>query len=95
MHIFVAEDEKTIRRELTILLENAMYQVTAPENFENIPDQITEASPDLILLDVNLPGMSGFDICTMLRQRENTLDFLVGPNLSSGKNFHSISLSPS
>ena len=37
MHIFVAEDEKTIRRELTILLENAMYQVTAPENFENIP----------------------------------------------------------
>lgn len=71
MHIFVAEDEKTIRRELTILLENAMYQVTAPENFENIPDQITEASPDLILLDVNLPGMSGFDICTMLRKREN------------------------
>lgn len=72
MHIFVAEDEKTIRRELTILLENAMYQVTASENFENIPDQITEASPDLILLDVNLPEMSGFDICTMLRQRENT-----------------------
>ena len=71
MHIFVAEDEKTIRRELTILLENAMYQVTVPENFENIPDQITEASPDLILLDVNLPGMSGFDICTMLRKREN------------------------
>ena len=72
MHIFVAEDEKTIRRELTILLENAMYQVTAPENFENIPDWITEASPDLILLDVNLPGMSGFDICSMLRQRENS-----------------------
>ena len=72
MHIFVAEDEKTIRRELTILLENAMYQVTAPENFENIPDQIIEASPDLILLDVNLPGMSGFDICSMLRQRENS-----------------------
>ena len=72
MHIFVAEDEKTIRRELTILLENAMYQVTAPENFENIPDQITEASPDLLLLDVNLPEMSAFDICSMLRQRENS-----------------------
>lgn len=60
MHIFVAEDEKTIRRELTILLENAMYQVTAPENFENIPDWITEASPDLILLDVTFrecPGL--------------------------------------
>ena len=62
MHIFVAEDEKTIRRELTILLENAMYQVTAPENFENIPDQITEASPDLILLDLMLPGLSGEDV---------------------------------
>ena len=67
MHIFVAEDEKTIRRELTILLENAMYQVTAPENFENIPDWITEASPDLILLDVMMPGEDGFAVCRRIR----------------------------
>ncbi|MCI8507659.1 MAG: response regulator transcription factor [Lachnospiraceae bacterium] len=69
MHIFVVEDEKTIRRELKVLLENAMYQVTAPDTFENIVCRIKEEKPDLVLLDVNLPGISGFDICMQLREQ--------------------------
>ena len=67
MHIFVVEDEPVIRRELKILLENAMYQVTAPETFDAVSRKIQEARPDLVLLDVNLPGVSGFDVCTQLR----------------------------
>lgn len=59
MHIFVIEDEQTLREELKILLENALYQVTAPECFEEVVRQVLEAQPDLVLLDVNLPGMSG------------------------------------
>lgn len=69
MHIFVVEDEGTIRRELKVLLENAMYQVTAPDTFHNIVCQIKEEKPDLVLLDVNLPGISGFDICMQLREQ--------------------------
>ncbi len=69
MHIFVVEDEGTIRRELKVLLENAMYQVTAPDTFENIVCQIKEGKPDLVLLDVSLPGISGFDICMSLREQ--------------------------
>lgn len=69
MHIFVVEDEKTIRRELKVLLENAMYQVTAPDTFENTVYQIKEEKPDLVLLDVNLPEISGFDICMQLREQ--------------------------
>lgn len=68
MHIFVVEDEPVIRRELKVLLENAMYQVTAPEVFADIAVQIIENRPDLVLLDVNLPGESGFDICTRIRE---------------------------
>lgn len=67
MHIFIAEDEGIIRRELKILLENSMYQVTAAEDFENLPELIKKADPDLILLDVNLPGISGFEVCTQIR----------------------------
>lgn len=67
MHIFVVEDERTIRQELKVLLENAMYQVTAPDTFGNIVDQVKEDRPDLVLLDVNLPGISGFDICMQIR----------------------------
>lgn len=69
MHIFVVEDEPMIRRELKILLENAMYQVTASDTFESIADQIKESGPDLVLLDVNLPGISGFDICMQIREQ--------------------------
>lgn len=78
MHIFVVEDEPVIRRELKILLENALYQVTAPENFDEIPIQVQQARPDLVLLDVNLPGVSGFDICTGIRaQMEVPVIFLT------------------
>lgn len=72
MHIFVIEDEQLIRQELKILLENALYQVTAPDTFESdtqITGQVLKANPDLVLLDVNLPGISGFDICTQIRQQ--------------------------
>lgn len=68
MHIFVVEDEQMIRNELKILLENASYQVTAAEHFEHIPRQVEQCKPDLVLLDVNLPWDSGFDICTQIRK---------------------------
>lgn len=67
MHIYIVEDEPVIRRELKVLLENAMYRVTAAESFDRVPEQAAEERPDLILLDVNLPGISGFDICTEIR----------------------------
>ena len=68
MHIFVIEDEPIIRKELKILLENAMYKVTAPEDFECIEKRVIKEKPDLVLLDVNLPGKSGFDVCTQIRE---------------------------
>lgn len=69
MHIYIVEDEPIIRRELKVLLENAMYQVTAAERFDLIPEQVKKEKPDLVLLDINLPGVSGFDICTQIREQ--------------------------
>lgn len=65
--ILIIEDEAVIRRELKILLENAMYEAAVLTEFHNILPQIAEQSPDLILLDINLPGCSGFDLCTQIR----------------------------
>ena len=79
MHIFLAEDEPVIRKELRILLENAMYQVTEAEDFIHVAEEIRHAQPDLVLLDVNLPGISGFEICTQLREHtEVPVIFLTG-----------------
>lgn len=68
MHIFIVEDEPIIRRELKVLLETAMYQVTVADRFDSIVEQVKMEKPDLILLDVNLPEISGFDICTQIRE---------------------------
>lgn len=89
MHIFVVEDEPIIRKELKILLENAMYKVTAPEDLGRISESVIKERPDLVLLDVNLPGVSGFDVCTQIREktdvpiifltsRTNSMDELTG-----------------
>jgi len=71
MHIVIIEDEPAIRQELTLLLENALYQVTAPGQFHDTAATALAAKPDLILLDLKLPEESGFDICTKIRAVSN------------------------
>lgn len=66
--ILIIEDETVIRRELKILLENALYEAAELTDFHDIIPQIRQEEPDLILLDINLPGCSGFDICTQIRE---------------------------
>lgn len=67
MNILVVEDDSAIRQELKQLLENALYQVTVITDFRNTKEKIMGIPADLILLDVNLPGESGFDICRKIR----------------------------
>ena len=64
MNIMIAEDDAVIRQELRVLLENALYQVTALEDFSDVASAVLAEKPDLVLLDLNLPGESGFGICT-------------------------------
>jgi len=67
MHIVIIEDEPSIRQELKLLLENALYRVTALSEFQDTASAALAADPDLILLDVKLPEESGFDVCTKIR----------------------------
>lgn len=69
MKIFIIEDEPLIRKELKLLLENALYEVYSTENFDRAEEEIYITKPDLVLLDVNLPGISGFDLCVKIREK--------------------------
>ena len=62
-HILIIEDDAAIRQELKLLLENALYQVTVLTEFHHVVEDILQIEPDLLLLDVNLPQQSGFEIC--------------------------------
>lgn len=67
MHIVIIEDEPSIRQELKLLLENALYSVTALSEFHDTASAALATAPDLILLDLKLPEESGFDVCTKIR----------------------------
>lgn len=67
MHIVIIEDEPSIRQELKLLLENALYSVTALSEFHDTASVALATAPDLILLDLKLPEESGFDVCTKIR----------------------------
>lgn len=65
--ILIIEDELVIREELTILLKNAGYLVESILNFGDCINEIKAYKPDLILLDINLPGQDGFRLCSSIR----------------------------
>lgn len=67
MNILIIEDDPALRQELKQLLENALYQVTILTEFKNPAEEILNILPDLVLMDVNLPRESGFEICQKLR----------------------------
>jgi len=66
--ILIVEDEKAIRDILSFNLKREGYQIAEAEEGRNGYRMATELRPDLILLDVMLPGMNGFEICGRLRE---------------------------
>jgi DNA-binding response OmpR family regulator len=67
--ITIVEDELLIREELSEILGKANYQVDKISEFKDVTGQLLALSPDLILLDLNLPRTSGFQICREIKQK--------------------------
>lgn len=70
--ILVAEDQPHIRALIQYKLRNSGYQVVAVEDGEAALRQAQEIKPDLILLDVMMPLMTGFEVLAALKQIEET-----------------------
>ena len=67
--IAVVEDEVYMREELCSMLKKAGYSVLEITAFEDAGEQLTVINPDLVILDLNLPEISGFQICRDLKQK--------------------------
>ncbi len=67
--IAIVEDEALMREELSDILRKAGYQVDEIRTFTDVTEQLIALSPDLILLDLNLPGTGGFQICREVKQK--------------------------
>lgn len=68
--IAIVEDDVYMREELENLLKKNGYEVFSILDFENAISCIISYSPDLILLDINLPFYSGFELCKELKSKQ-------------------------
>ncbi len=69
--IFVVEDDAPIRNEVIEVLERHGFEVSYCLTFDRVVDDILAARPDLVLLDLTLPGTDGQLICRELRQHSD------------------------
>jgi DNA-binding response OmpR family regulator len=70
--ILVVEDEVSLQETLVYNLKRQGYDVEAAGDGQAALAQARQSHPDLILLDVMLPGLDGFEVCRILRQEMNT-----------------------
>lgn len=75
--ICIVEDEDDIREILEIQLKREGYTTISTDSGEKGLRMIREHTPQLVLLDVMLPGMDGFDVCRALRSEKSTREIPV------------------
>jgi DNA-binding response OmpR family regulator len=70
--VLVADDDADIRDLVAFKLTQSGHQVTAVEDGMAALRALREGPPDLVLLDIRMPGMSGLDVCRELRAAQET-----------------------
>lgn len=75
--IVIVEDDSKIRAELKVLLQKYGYTCAAPDDFQQVVEFVLKESPQLVLLDINLPLFDGYHVCRELRKRCDTPIIIV------------------
>ncbi len=75
--ILIAEDEPDIRELVAFMLRFAGYEVLAASNGEEAVQTATREIPDLILMDVRMPKMTGYDACRLMKANPDLRDVPV------------------
>lgn len=76
-HILVAEDERDIRELIAFTLTFAGHKITQAANGEQAVELAQEVLPDLIMTDVRMPKMTGYEACRMLKTIDSVKDIPV------------------
>jgi len=103
--ILIVDDDHDIRKVLELYLCNAGYHVVEADHGYTVLDIFEKENPDLIILDVMLPGLDGLEVCQMIRRisdvpilflsaKEDDIDKIVGLGVG-GDDYISKPFSPS
>ncbi|HSE27233.1 MAG TPA: type II/IV secretion system protein [Gemmatimonadales bacterium] len=72
VHVLLVDDEDSLRKVMRDLLERDGFDVTEARDGVEALDQADRGAPDIIVLDLNLPGLSGYDVLQRLRAHPAT-----------------------
>ena len=75
--IFIADDEKNIRDLLGKFLEDAGHEVRLFENGDSLLTELDNSVPDIVVLDVMMPGIDGFTACSRIRKAHPNITILL------------------
>jgi two-component system phosphate regulon response regulator PhoB len=70
--VLIIDDEMVMRSLIAINMRRSGYNVVDTDNFAQALDYLDSTTPDLIILDIMMPGMNGVDLCRRIRLRSNT-----------------------
>ena len=99
--ILLVDDDALMRRSLAFHLEQAGYQVHTAANAEDAVNMVRRAPPDLVVLDIGLPGMDGLEALREIKAQHNLpvifltgrrreLDEVVGGDLEIDPQAHTV-----
>lgn len=103
-HIFVVDDEQNIRDLIKKYLEKDGYQVTTFPDGLKVLNEVQAQRPDLLVLDINMPGIDGIELCKEIRKisevpivfvtaRDDEFDRIIGLEIG-GDDYMSKPFSP-
>lgn len=75
--ILIVEDDVALRGELQVLLERSGYEAMIQETFDDLEKKMEISGADLILLDINLPGVDGESVLRQFRKNNTTPVIMV------------------
>ena len=76
LRILLVEDERTVRLAVKAILEGAGYDVSAAKNGQEGLELFGGGGFDIVLSDVLMPKMNGYELCANIRQRDSSIPFV-------------------
>ncbi len=75
--ILIADDNENIREALTYLLEDQGYLLSLAKDGAETLLRVKEVRPDILFLDIMMPGMNGYDVCRAIKSDPELKDIYV------------------
>ncbi len=75
--VLIVDDEKDVTEELGVMLKKKGFEVVTANSGKEALEKVKEEKPDVVLLDVIMPDMSGWDVCKKIKEDDATKDIPV------------------